>query len=771
MTTSSRLSVLLGAGALLLGTLATGVADPAAAARAKPDLVVSSGTVSSRTATVGAPLRMTVTVRNTGSARARSTVTHVDLVGASRTVRLGAPAAPALGRRASQTASLAVRVPAVPAGAYRVRACADARRQVRERREADNCRVVGAVTVVPRSTPPAPQPGPTPPTLPTMDPGDTTIDGFAATSPRLVPAGLVVQQMKADCAQVHPVRPVDLVAAVAAIRARLQRDAPDGVRRLSTSPAYADPLALQELAATGVAEGVPGLALAALLRAAELEPTIATHLVNAAALATTLGLPNEAIALLDAAVGRTARTPALGVPVPVVAATVRGQALVMTGRLEEARRWFTAVRAAAPMLTEADTGLATVEACAGSTARAERLVQRSRVRTHETSTPDQVPTEVDPAAHVDLRAGRATDVRVLPLAQSPAQAVAMHGTYHGVTATYTEELRASEAALDAALARLDEVDADSSLAERVRRASLIELGQTISTPDAARLEQRVEHERSQLDVIWDEFWGGGFEGTFGTIVRDSQVACAGAPGGCEMQYVNDHCRPALAASHRRWVAQMVRLQAAADDQLRDLSLVRSSVAANLAEPAAHAVVVLHIAQLERDLHVMMAGEALRWSTSAASFEAYCVAPLPADLLPIPAATDPASAGPCPPDLARISYKADFEGVYEMKVNCEKVSGEASVEVLPFLYAFAELSADYRAGTVTLMGGSKAKIGGGPLEGSFKSGVYITVDGATGSIKDVGWQVGPEVTASKAGIELSAYKDEMDFSFVSGLKSL
>ncbi|NYJ03715.1 hypothetical protein HNR19_004413 [Nocardioides thalensis] len=116
-----------------------------------PDLVVSAVSAPA-SVDAGATLAVKVSVRNAGRARAGASTTTVHLSGdtrpggdlVSRSVKV-----PRLGSGRTESATVRLEVPAGAAGDYRVLACADARKQVRESNERNNCRVATrAVTVV-----------------------------------------------------------------------------------------------------------------------------------------------------------------------------------------------------------------------------------------------------------------------------------------------------------------------------------------------------------------------------------------------------------------------------------------------------------------------------------------------------------------------------------------------------------------------------------------------------------------------------------------------
>lgn len=143
----------------------------------------------------------------------------------------------------------------------------------------------------------------------------------------------------------------------------------DALSRLESSGQASTPGKAEALAAAAVTHGSPGLAFAALLKAHGLEPRNANHLVNAAAMATSVGLPNEALAMLDAAQTLDLRRPAMGISQRAISMTVRGQALTMTGRRVGSPCLLPRGPRRSPPLSEADTGLATIEACEATTSQ------------------------------------------------------------------------------------------------------------------------------------------------------------------------------------------------------------------------------------------------------------------------------------------------------------------------------------------------------------------------------------------------------------------
>lgn len=71
---------------------------------------------------------------------------------------------------------------------------------------------------------------------------------------------------------------------------------------------------------------------------------------------------------------------------------------------------------------------------------------------------------------------------------------------------------------------------------------------------------------------------------------------------------------------------------------------------------------------------------------------------------------------------------------------------------------------YRTGKATIFAGSKAEGKVSVIVAGFKSGVYINSD-SEGNITDVGWRVGPGLSAVGAVREFELEEDLKDISFM------
>ncbi|KAA1418567.1 hypothetical protein F0U44_08670 [Nocardioides humilatus] len=778
-TRALRAAALTTVPATLVAALLVSMPATAQAAGAKADLKVTKATVDKTTVVEGDELTVTHTVQNRGRRKAGATTTRVYVttdVAASIAERkqsrtnprssltdlrlVGQANVKAIEPGAKKTVrSIKFTVPAgLPAGNYKVLVCADDYGKVKESDEANNCTAASTTVAV------------------TEAPGsdDLSLQTFADTYTWPDDESSALQFVKIFCKSTYPVKQLSLNAAIASAQAFLEDKAPGGLDRLRSSGLVATPDLAQKTAAAGVSGGSPGLALAALLEAYRLQPSRGTHLVNAAAIATSVGLPNEAIAFLDASIGKDfLRTP-LGIPHEATAAVIRGQALVMTGRLDPAEKLFNAAKQLAPILSEADAGLATVAACKGKDALAARYIRRSRQRSDE-QVPKTPPTEDPerPAPDIDITRGEEVPLRQLPIAETPTQAADMKEIYKGIEMGFQAEIQANIDEANRLQQHLRDTDEARTRAEIDRRDSLfVLLYRTHLDGDVEAAQDALWAKIDKLTEIDEEFWGGGtgeVPHTYGTLQEQAFAACRGSHDpDCFDKEIHRTCVPALVSAHDRWRVTIAQAQNLANTYFRIWSKKMTGIAANLIDEEAHAYALNHIDGLERDVYALLVQQAAFWSHNVNLFRDHCVDELPEEILNPPANEPVESPGACEAGLKALSLKATL-GPTSLKINCERIEQSFSKEVLPFLHVFVDVKFDFRTGNVSVWAGSK---GGGKLPGEivdagFKSGVYIKVN-QQGELVDTGWRVGPNVKVVGGNAEFTAFKDEIDLSFTSSL---
>lgn len=187
--------------ALLAGALALLAAvSVIAAPLSRPDLTVAFVTVAPLQVAPGGTITARDVTRNRGSRRSGKSVTayllSLDARRGAGDVRLGRRSVGALTPKRRAAGSRRLTVPAgTPAGNYRLLACADDTRRVRERSERNNCRASAKLLRVVAPAPPPPPPPPPPPVMRTLDVVRAGLGSGAVTS---APAGI---DCGSDCSE------------------------------------------------------------------------------------------------------------------------------------------------------------------------------------------------------------------------------------------------------------------------------------------------------------------------------------------------------------------------------------------------------------------------------------------------------------------------------------------------------------------------------------------------------------------------------------------
>jgi hypothetical protein len=192
-----------GTGAIVAAIAFTGTAG---AAVRKPDLTVAKLSLSKKSVVAGGAVRVTAKVSNKGAKKAPATKLAVYLSKDARKsasdAKLGAKKLRAVKPRKAGTSKLTVKLRG--AGTWRLIACADAARKVKERNEKNNCK---AATITVTGSPgsdeapapagtPSPQPGPSPTPTPTpaanpINVGASTLDTAHAATQRMAQGTLI----------------------------------------------------------------------------------------------------------------------------------------------------------------------------------------------------------------------------------------------------------------------------------------------------------------------------------------------------------------------------------------------------------------------------------------------------------------------------------------------------------------------------------------------------------------------------------------------------
>ena len=725
-----------------------------AGAAGKPNLVVSSVSEAPASLAEGSKFTATELVRNAGRATAgASTVRYYLTKDAKRTLDdillVGAREVGAL-RRGGSSAGRRVKVEVplgTPAGTYQLMACADDRGAVDESREDDNCRVARKKR-------------------PVTGGGAMRVDAFSDTffppdaDSERIQVGLIKTLY---CTAPAKSKPLTLRAALASVKKKLGKRA---WSQFAKSPSYRKAALAERSAGAAIVRDAPGAALAALVRAHELEPREGSHLVNAAGVANSVGMPAEALALADAGAVRDDRDLApMGISRQAVALTNRGNALVQLGRFKEATQSLAAAQGIEPLLSEAASGLAAASACTGQ----DPIPAFRRSQKRQPEKGPLPPPDDEPPVDVDEKHGKETRLREL---QWPALPIN--------TPAFLDYIKAFDEREGGVLLRRinrerelrDQLAADQiHPLHRERREALISYAHAaVDTPKRRQLQSAFFDAVDRTHEPVKMFVDGTAPTDYSRWQDESAEVCIESEEDwdpCMAREVRSRCVGPTNSRHQQWLDAMAEAERLGRELVKEESLRASAVAANLKDPRAREVVELFIEGQEQSTLALLTQSARHWTGNVSAPRGsdgvyWCIdTPLPPSM-PDPGEADSPANNPCEGDVKSINLLWSI-GPATLKVSCEEIALEGSTE--GWISAFGEVKYDYRGNKITVFGGAKGEIGVGPVKGDFKSGVYVQV-GMDG-IQDVGWRVGPSYTVG-AGVAEFNPSSTIDLSFVGAL---
>jgi tetratricopeptide (TPR) repeat protein len=770
------------------------LAVPAAtsAAAAPPADLTTAEALGAATVAPGGTLQVAARAANRGRGRARSSVTRFYLS--------PDPRASAAARRASRTDPRTsaidvglggeVRVPALRAGARGPRrtarvtvpetlrpgawvllACADDTGRVPERRETNQCRAArGRVTVAGGAA--APPWRSLTDELPVLD------------DARIAERASFVRSM--SCTPPVAVRPVrDAKAAIAGARAALtaQVGAP-AMQAFAASPEAASAGSAQVAALTTLMAGNLGGALVSALRAAELAPRDGDRLADAAALAVSAGLPNEALALIDGAAvaGRPAPL-ALGLDRRAAAAQIRGMALLQLGRDQDALGQLRAAATLDPSLAaESASGQAAQALCAKAP-QAAALFKRAGRRS------ESPPVPLDEQA-----GGQATALRPIELPGTPGEAVRMEGQLQAAKDAMASETTALHAA-EARNAADERARTPAPVERRRQRVLLDRLATVGQRPEVLAAGREVEASIDRQFRIVQDFWGGGSseqdqQYRYKTLSSSASEDCTGKGGAfsaCWYARMRETCTPALRGHHQTWLAEVVRGRQAQADLLAATSRAMTGIAAHLGDPVLRERVRLQVAGLELVAHGNAVIDAAAWARRLKTNERACVQSPDGtqDASSRVGATAPAviaPGSPCDAVNRNVSFVLDpgklldgFEGSKQLprlpkvKVSCERVQVSYEFGPSSWAQAFVQVDWKFRAGTVTAFAGVRGKVDFTTRADKVKAGLYLTA--SRDGVEDVGWRLSQSTETPLGPVLEVALKKDWDLSMVPALQDL
>ncbi|MEA2387210.1 MAG: hypothetical protein QOJ22_1384 [Thermoleophilaceae bacterium] len=754
VTRGTRAIWLAVAAAAVLGA---GLADAGRAAKTAPDLRVVKLGAPPASALEGSSFRVTAVVANGGQGKAGASDIRYYLardrkasLGERRRSRAnprtaladvllgGARGVPALdaGKR-SATPRRPAEMVGVPVGTapgeYHLLACADDRGAVRESKEQNNCLATKKKVRI--------DPLPGSDTL-RIDAGIDLPEIFEPDNDADMLEGL-----RPYCATGPRPKTLTLGKAVSNLEDFLARTAGrDAMKAFARSAASRTAVNAQRAAGEAVLAGSPGAALAAMLRAHEREPKEASHLVGAAALATAVGRPVDALGLLDGAERLDDRRPGgMGFTNDSVALANRGHALLAAGRAADAATPLEAALAGQPLLSEAASGLSIAALCQNDPGQALQARRRSRKRQYPPVDPDE--------SH-----GKESLLRHLPYPALPTNAPGMTPLYRqfeteqlGVIREHQQRRQQLEQRMRARNPK------PSALTVRNEERILRHVYRVAEQPPLPALQKKF-HDQNQVSHDTREAMWCYLDGC-NSQYQQMAAACYGQPD--TDKCFREKCVPTTKLYHQAWLNDATKAYAAGQAYTRAFSRRMSGVAANLKDPDAYALGMLAIEEFKASNFALLSQSAYYWSREVDRNKDHCVEGNDPAGDTSSADTAPQGAGPCPEGLKALNLALEL-GPVTLKANCSEVSVEGDLGE-GWIQGFGEVKWDVKAGTMTVVAGAKGGVGVGPAKAEFKSGVYVTVD--KDGPKDVGWRVGPSSSVTAGPVEYTGPSDEIDISFV------
>jgi hypothetical protein len=477
-----------------------------------------------------------------------------------------------------------------------------------------------------------------------------------------------------------------------------------------------------------------------------------------------VGLPNEALAMVDAAAAREApkRSPLLWNARLLI---VRAQAQGALNRWSDAERLASSAAAMEPMLAPHAAGLQSVASLCRND-RPAAVSRRKRSRKLQDPPPDPP---------IDESQGRASDIRNIPFPALPAQAAAFYRTYdqQRLSAELMANLQRGEE-----LRRAEAPDPAHPAARARTRGLLARANAVKQRPAIAATKGRFDARLGESHTIRRQMFGDGqLGGRYGELSREATQACEGSGDfdACYRNEMRQRCGPVLRDHHHAWLNAITAAYAEAGEWQRQVSLAHSAIAAHFSDPARYEG-MLHRSVLDEHAIVSSIIQSVYfWTDRARVVEDHCiVSPEPPGAPEAGATPAPQGSGPCPKALQNVTRTIDIaEGRTRAMspwsvgatVDCDKVALEASVEPIPWIKGFGAVEHAWRSGETTLVAGSKAEISKGPVKGGFESALYVRFDRG-GKVTDAGWRVGPSAAVGTGLVEYGG-GNVLEMSFFNG----
>ena len=569
----------------------------------------------------------------------------------------------------------------------------------------------------------------------------------------------ILAERKADLCQTaeHGTQAVELSQALTSLEGVLTRaGGPGALDKLAQTKVGSDPAQAETVATAMVGKANPGGALAVLLLAYKKQPRDPRHLENAGVVAASIGYPQEALALLVEA-ERLPPTvdPGMGVNYMAIELNNRAYALIRMGRYADAIPLLHTAIGREPLLSEAQRNLAVALTCLGQLDEAGKAMRAGERRNQLQDFGDPSRPQVfDPSQVYDLSRGQPSKLPDVTYPQTLDQDA-------GATDKFETDWRTRD---DQNKQLLQQVQALPGQTGRhyplsSMRISRIEVlaGEVDGTPHVAQLWNAWQADSKAAEAVDTKFFAdAGNQGVACEVPNTDQTKC-----------FNDWCAGALPDAQRHWYTAIKTADGALRAWADAYSRFASGMASNLSDPAAHQYVLTNAQFWLMTAYALQLQQSSVWISGAAGFKGSCfdqVTDSPAET----SAGGKPSAIPCSGVVGGANISIDLE-LFSINVSCGEIGIEAEAPTLEGGFAeagiFSSVTYKFKSGSTTLFAGDYAKtraIGG--LSASAHGGGYITWDNQ-GTVTDCGVKGETSIDQSKGAVSSSVSGPEAHWSFV------
>jgi len=502
------------------------------------------------------------------------------------------------------------------------------------------------------------------------------------------------------CLATLPLNPLTLSQAMASIQQKLDQVAGAGAFESAlAATAQTNQEVLTAMAVGATADKLGPAALVALLAAHQNDPINPKHLVNAAGAAELLGLPNEALALLDAAdaLGGDFGSP-MGINGNATALNNRGYALLLTGQFSQAQTALSSAVALEPHLAEAKKNLGIALLCQGNAPAAAQSFQAGMRRTPLQPNLDQV---------FDLSKGLAANLPPVPYPAVPA----LFPSYQNVWKQLSTEEGSQFNNYESRIAAINQQINQSDLGYTTPPMTLERENDIVEDINGLSGLQFTAQD-APLGDLWSAVTAAQTAETNFTVTTSNQLnvlsgQIAVATSNAQRAALQVQCQTLVKEAHTQWLYDQARLDNATRAFINVWYRDLSGLAENLSQPLLNQRESIEANVDLISQYQLIINEADAYAILVGSYWQSCQGPEQTGS-PEAQSPNPGNSPPCPAILTFGKISVDLFETLNVSFNCEQVDITVSTGIGSFvkLGPFVQLSLN-RSGTWTVFSGAQA----------------------------------------------------------------